>query len=182
MQDLSLHILDIAENSLSAGADTIGIRIHEDRGTDLLMIEVSDNGRGMDEETAKNVFDPFYTTRTTRRVGLGVPLLAQVVKECDGDMRISTEKGRGTTITATFQYSHIDRKPIGDIAETVTVIIAAHPDVNLAFEYRKEGDTYTLDTREIKKELEDVPINTPAMLKYIKKDIKAWLNNPGHMK
>jgi hypothetical protein len=181
MKDLSLHIHDIIENSLSSGADKIRVRIDEDIKNDLLLIEVGDNGKGMDEDMLKNVLDPFYTTRTTRRVGLGIPLLAQAAKECNGDMKITAEKGKGTTITATFQYSHIDRKPLGDIERTLIVIIATNPDIHFIFEHTKNNSSYVLDTDEIKKKLGGLPINSPKAIKIIKNDISIWLNNIKHV-
>ena len=181
MEDLSLHILDIAENSISAGARRIRIKIIEDIKKNLLLIEISDNGKGMDREMFEHACDPFYTTRTTRRVGLGIPLLAQAARECMGDIKISTEKGQGSTITATFQYNHIDRKPLGDIGKTMIVLIASNPDIDFIFEHKKNGNSYILDTANIKKELDGVPINTPAVIKIIKDDISAWLNTTDNM-
>lgn len=176
MEDLSLHILDIAENSITAGADRIGITIREDVSSNLLAIEISDNGRGMDKEMFEHACDPFYTTRTTRKVGLGIPLLAQAAKECMGDIKISTEKGKGSTIKATFQHNHIDRKPLGDIGKTMMVLIVSNPDIDFRFEHSRDDDTYVLDTAEIKKELDGVPINTPEVIKIIKDSISTWLN------
>ncbi len=181
MQDLSLHILDIAENSITAGADRITIKIVEDVKSNLFLLEISDNGKGMDQEMFEHACDPFYTTRTTRKVGLGIPLLAQTARECNGDIKITTEKGKGSTITATFQYNHIDRKPIGDIEKTMIVLIASNPDIDFILEHKKNDDTYILDTSYIKKELDGVPINTPEVIRIIKDDISAWLNQVNNM-
>jgi anti-sigma regulatory factor (Ser/Thr protein kinase) len=181
MQDLSLHILDIAENSITAGADRIKIRIVEDIGANLFLMEISDNGRGMDKEMFEHASDPFYTTRTTRKVGLGIPLLAQSAKDCNGNLKINTEKGKGTTITATFQHDHIDRKPLGDIEKTMIVLIASNPDIDFILEHSRNSDLYILDTSEIKKELGDVPINNMEVIKIIKDDISAWLNQVNNM-
>ncbi|HDH04976.1 MAG TPA: ATP-binding protein [Nitrospirae bacterium] len=181
MEDMSLHILDIAENSITAGASRIRIKIIEDIKSNLLLIEIADNGRGMDTEMFEHACDPFYTTRTTRRVGLGIPLLAQAARECMGDIKISTEKGKGSTITATFQYNHIDRKPLGDIEKTMIVLIASNPGIDFILEHKKDGHSYILDTAEIKKEIDGVPINTPAVIKIIKDDISAWLNHTNNM-
>ncbi len=176
MEDLSLHILDIAENSITAGATEIRIKIIEDIKQNLLLIGISDNGKGMDEEMLKNAYDPFYTTRTTRRVGLGIPLLAQCARESMGDINIKTKKGKGTTITATFQHNHIDRKPLGDIGKTLIVLIVSNPDIDFIFEHKKNDNMYFLDTADLKKELDDIPINTPEVIKIIKDDISKWLN------
>lgn len=142
MEDLSLHILDIAENSVSAGAKRVEIVIHEDAKNDLLTVEINDDGSGMDEETIKKAHDPFFTTKTTRRVGLGIPLLAQAAREAGGYIEITSKKGQGTHIKATFQYGHIDRKPLGDIEETLKTLIIACPGVNFVFEH-KAGDNVT---------------------------------------
>ncbi len=181
MEDLSLHILDIAENSITAGADRINIKIVEDMRKNLLVLEISDNGRGMDPEMFKHACDPFHTTRTTRKVGLGIPLLAQAARECRGDIQVSTAKGKGSTITASFQHDHIDRKPLGDIEKTLIVLIAGSPDIDFIFEHIKDEKTYVLDTAYIKKELDGVPINAPEVIRIIKDDISAWLNQVNNM-
>ncbi len=173
MEDLSLHILDIAENSITAGATRITVRIIEDSAKNLLLIEIIDNGRGMDERMLENALDPFHTTRTTRKVGLGIPLFAQAARECNGDVSLKTEKGEGTTITASFQYDHIDRKPIGDIGQTMIILIMSNPDIDFLFEHKKNDSIYVLDTSEIKKELGEIPINSPEVIKIIKDDISA---------
>lgn len=177
MEDLSLHILDIVENSIEAGADTVEIRLAEDTVKDLLSIEIKDNGRGMDEETAKMVTDPFYTTKTVRRIGLGLPFLKQAAHECEGEFTISSEKGRGTTISACFRRSHIDRKPLGDMGATIMVLIAGNPDINFVFRYKRDDYDYVLDTKEIRDELDGIPINSPEVLAIIRKDIDNGLKN-----
>ena len=181
MKDLSLHILDIAENSINASATEISIKIIEDTRENILSIEISDNGKGMDEETIQKVYDPFFTTKACKRTGLGIPLLAQSAKECSGDLTIKTEKGKGTTIYVSFQYDHIDRKPLGAIGDTLIVLIASHPEIDLIFEHRRNDSIYSLNTSEIRKELDGVPVNAPAVINYIKDDISAWLISTGNM-
>ncbi len=151
MEDLSLHILDIVENSISARARKIEIKIVEDMKEDLLAIEITDDGKGMNEDTLKNVLDPFFTTKAKKRVGLGLPLFAQSARETGGDIRIESKPGEGTRIRATFGLSHIDRRPIGDICESLKVLIVANPDINFVYEYQKDGAGYRLDTMEIEK-------------------------------
>lgn len=148
MEDLSLHILDIAENSISASAKRIEIRIDEDEGRDLLNIEIKDDGNGMDEQTLQKVLDPFFTTRTTRRVGLGLSLLAQATRESDGTIELDSKPGKGTTIKASFRYSHLDRKPLGDIDETLRILVVGHPGIDFLYEHRKNDSIYRFDTRE----------------------------------
>jgi signal transduction histidine kinase len=151
MEDLSLHILDIVENSIRACSKNIEIKIIEDKKKDLLNIEIIDDGEGMDEETLKNVMDPFFTTGNTRKVGLGLPLLAQSAEESGGNIKIKSKPGKGTRVKATFGYSHIDRKPLGDIGKSLKVLITANPDINFIFKYREDGASHHLDKRGIKK-------------------------------
>ncbi|GAG56501.1 hypothetical protein ES703_62108 [subsurface metagenome] len=153
MEDLSLHILDIVENSIRARAKKIEIKIIEDKKRDLLNIEIIDDGEGMDEKTVKNVLDPFFTTKNTRKVGLGLPLLAQSAEESGGSIKIKSKPGKGTRIKATFGYSHIDRRPLGDICKSLIVLIAANPDINFIYEYRENGASYHLDTKELKNDI-----------------------------
>lgn len=154
MEDLSLHVLDIAENSIGAKASRIEIKVVEDIGRDLLMIEIEDNGQGMDEESIKRVLDPFFTTRTTRKVGLGLPLLSQAARESGGDFEIESKVGRGTRVKATFGYSHIDRKPLGNMEATLTTLIAGNPNIDFIYKHKKDGLEYRLDTKEIRARIE----------------------------
>lgn len=148
MEDLSLHILDIAENSIAAAAKRIEIRINEDKDKDLLTIEIIDDGKGMNEHTLQKALDPFFTTRTTRKVGLGLSLLAQAARESGGKVELSSKPHRGTTVKATFRLSHPDCKPMGNINETMCTLVAAHPEINFIYEHRKDNSTYRFDTRE----------------------------------
>ncbi|MBN2538378.1 ATP-binding protein [candidate division WOR-3 bacterium] len=151
MEDLSLHILDVVENSVEAGATEINIRVSEDPARDRLELEIEDNGRGMDRETAARALSPFHTTRTTRRVGLGLPLLAQAAREAGGDIEISSEVGRGTKVTAWFRHGHIDRKPVGDIAATLATLVAGHPEIHFTYEHRDGESDFRLDTDEMRR-------------------------------
>jgi len=177
MEDLSLHILDVVENSIIAGANRIEIRILEDLKNDILSIEIKDNGKGMSEEVLKKVTDPFYTTRTTRRVGLGLPFLFQSAKDSEGDLSITSKEGEGTVVHAYFKHSHIDRKPLGNIVDTLITLIAGSPDIVFLYEHRRNGNTYFLDTKEIKAELEEIPINSAEVIKIIREDIQNGLKD-----
>lgn len=151
MEDLSLHILDIAENAIQASATLITVEIEEHRDEDLLLIVISDNGRGMDSETVNRVLDPFYTTKTGstgKRVGLGLPLLAEAARQAGGELKVSSNPGEGTEVRATFSLSHIDLKPLGDIAATLQTLMTAHPEIDLKFSYSGEDGDVTFDTRE----------------------------------
>lgn len=134
MEDLSLHIMDIAENSLRAGARHVGIRLIEDRNNGLLTLEISDDGKGMDDAEKREAADPFFTTKEGKRFGLGLSLLAQSAEEAGGSMTVESKAGKGTTVTAKFVLGHVDRKPLGDIEKTVRCLTSAHPDV--IFEFR----------------------------------------------
>ena len=147
-----MHILDIVENSIAAMAKRIEIRIDEDQEKDLVTIEIKDDGKGMDEQTAKKALDPFFTTRTTRKVGLGLSLLAQAAKDSEGMFDLSSESGKGTTVNATFRLSHPDCKPMGDIGQTIQVLVTSHPEIDFLYEHKNDNSTYRFDTREVRKE------------------------------
>lgn len=175
MEDLSLHILDVAENGITAGADLVRITVREDLGSDRLEITVEDNGRGMDAEFLRRVLDPFVTTRTTRKVGLGLSLFQQSAQEAGGDLRIESTPGKGTKVTVCMSHSHIDRKPMGNLADTLVTLIEGNPGVDFVYSHRKNGGEYLFDTREIRTELEEIPINNPAVVGFIKENLIAGL-------
>ena len=139
MEDLSLHVLDVAENALAAGADRIEVRILEESKGNALSIEIKDNGFGMDEETASQALDPFYSSKPGKRVGLGLPLLAQAARETGGSIEIKTMPGQGTVVRATFRPDHPDLKPMGDMLETMAALACGHPQVVFVFEHRRNG-------------------------------------------
>ncbi|HHW01622.1 MAG TPA: ATP-binding protein [Thermoanaerobacterales bacterium] len=168
MKELSLHVLDIVQNSISAGASLIEIKICEDIKNDLMIIEIKDNGRGMDEHTLEKVKDPFFTTRTTRKVGLGIPLFEQAAKCCGGQLDIYSRIGVGTSIRASFIRSHIDRPPLGSMADTMVLLVAANPELDFIYRHRVDDREFVLDTREIKRTLQDVPVSNPMVLDWIK--------------
>lgn len=175
MKELSLHILDVVQNSLGAKASLIEININENIKEDLLIIEIKDNGTGMSKEMSKKLIDPFFTTRTTRKVGLGIPLFAQAAKSCGGDFNVHSEKGKGTAIEASFVLSHIDRAPIGSMVDTMVSLVAMRPDVDFVYRHCVGDEEFILDTREIKKTLQEVPISNPMVLTWIKKFIEENL-------
>ncbi|MBN2077881.1 MAG: sensor histidine kinase [Spirochaetes bacterium] len=168
MEDLSLHILDIVENSTMAGATMVEIRIEEDGTNDMLMLTVKDNGAGMDGKTSKAVRDPFTTSRKTRRVGLGIPLLEQSAREAGGGIVIDSEPGKGTTITASFGLSHIDRRPLGDLASTIITLIMGNPGIDFLVHVDAAGLSAELDTREVRSTLGETPITHPRVLETIR--------------
>jgi Histidine kinase-, DNA gyrase B-, and HSP90-like ATPase len=180
VQDLSLHILDIVENSLAAGAGRVEIRIEEDLRADRMVLEIIDDGCGMDETMVKQALDPFFTTKTVRRVGLGLPLLAEACRICDGELCLQSCPGEGTTVKATFQHSHLDRKPLGQMGDTLITLIVGHPEVDLLYEHRKDGKVFSLDTREIKSDLGDVPLNAPQVVSALRTLISSGLEELGN--
>ncbi len=167
MEEISLHILDIAENSLRAGAKNVEILVVRDRSQDLLKIDVRDDGRGMDAETLAQVRNPFFTTKQ-KKTGLGIPLLAQAAEQAGGGLTIDSAPDSGTRVTVTFQWSAIDRPKMGALADTLLTIIAGHPELDMVYEEWVDGEVFRLDTREIKNELDDVPINSPAVFEALR--------------
>jgi anti-sigma regulatory factor (Ser/Thr protein kinase) len=174
MKDLSLHILDMAENSIEAGASRIEVSMTEETAEDRFTLRVADNGRGMKaEEKAANLY---LTTKAGKRFGLGIPLLAQAAQACDGRLSISSRPGMGTTITAEFRRSHIDRKPLGDVASTMVTLICGHPGIDFMLSYSVDGSSiFSLDTAKLKEALGGVPVNLPAVLRLIREDINEGL-------
>lgn len=168
MQELSLNILDITQNSVKAKATLIEIEIEKIPTLKQLVIKIGDNGCGMSVETLKNVIDPFYTTRTTRKVGLGVPFFKMSAEMTGGSFSINSTLSVGTNITATYFYEHIDMMPLGDMAATMVSLISVNPDIEFVYTYKIGDEGFTMDTREIKVILEGLPINSNEVLAFIK--------------
>lgn len=179
MLELAMHILDIAENSVRAGAKLITIRILEDLEKDLYVMEIADDGRGMNAGDRQRALDPFYTTKKVRKVGLGLPMLQNAARNTGGAFRLDSAVGRGTTVTANFRRGHIDRQPLGNIASSLLGLILGNPGVDFLYHHRVDGRSYTLDTRELKKELEDVPLSHPEVTKFIRENINEGLKEIG---
>lgn len=166
--------MDVAENGITAGSELIEIFIDENRIENLLKVVIKDYGKGMSSEMVSRVTDPFVTTRTTRRVGLGLSLMKEAAKRCGGNFSIESEPGKGTVVTATFRYDHIDRAPIGDIAGTITMLIAGNPDIDFVYDHVIDGNRFAIDTRELREELEE-SLTDPALLFHLKKQIEEEL-------
>lgn len=175
MLELAAHIFDIAENSVRAGATLVEIIIDEDDEKNLLSIEINDDGKGMSEDEIAKVFDPFYTTKTVRRVGLGVPLLTDAARRTGGDLALTSKPGVGTKVKATFQLDHLDRQPMGNILSTIRNLIAGNSSIDFLYKHRHNDRRFSLDTREIRNEIGDLPINHPEILKYIRGVIEEGL-------
>ncbi len=175
MKDLSLHILDIAQNSISAAARTIGISIHENLAANTLVIEVHDDGRGMPAHVLSRVADPYYTSRTTRKVGLGIPLFKQSARASNGDLHIESEEGRGTTLKATFTHNHLDRPPLGDMAGVMVLLAGANPHIRFIYTHRVQNEVFVFDTDQVKEALDEVPVNDPQVMRFLKEMINENL-------
>jgi len=179
LEDLSLHILDIVENAIAAKAKKIGISIIEEPKRDQLVIEIEDDGIGMDEEVSQKAIDPFFTTRSSRRVGLGLALMAQAAQEAGGTLRIESELGKGTKVTATFQYRHIDRKPLGSMVETMTTLLLGNPELDISYSHEKEGKSYLLKSQALKERFKDRSLAGPEAIQWLRKHLKEGLAQIG---
>lgn len=176
MTELALHILDIAQNSISAQASLIEIIIYEDVKTDLLTIEIIDNGKGMNEKEVMKATDPYFTSRTTRKVGLGLPLFKQAAEQCAGSFSLQSFPGKGTKVKASMQHSHIDRQPIGDMPGTIALLASSNPDIDFIYKHITNKGRFTFDTREVKTELDQIPMTHPKVIKFIREMIQENLD------
>jgi hypothetical protein len=144
-----------------------------------MVVEIVDDGCGMDEERTRRALDPFFTTKTVRRVGLGLSLLAEACRVSNGEMQIQSCPGKGTRVKAIFQHSHIDRKPLGNIRDTLITLMTGHPHLELLYEHRKEDKIFSLDTREIKADLGDIPLDAPQVVSALRTLIQSGLEDLG---
>ncbi len=168
MRELSLNVLDIAQNSVVANATVIEIEIIENSTTNDLFIGIYDNGKGMSESQLESVLDPFFTTRTTRKVGMGVPLFKFAAEMTGGKFEIESEEGVGTKVKAYFKTNHLDFTPIGDMASTVISLITMNLNIDFIYKRSLDKKSFTLDTRQLKEILGDVPLNEPSIAQWIK--------------
>lgn len=175
MKDLALHILDILQNSVIAGATLVKLQIDEIPDQDEYRIRFIDNGKGMDSEMVKHVTDAFFTTRITRKVGLGLPLLKQNAERTGGRMIIHSEPGKGTEVDVVFVYNHIDRLPAGDISGTLALTVSSYPAVDFMYTHNTPEGTFIFDTIEIKETLGDLPISNPKVIAFMKNLIRENL-------
>lgn len=167
MKEIALHILDIVQNSITADAGLITVRVFIDKEDDSLAVEVDDNGRGMDADMLARVTSPFTTTRTTRKVGLGIPLFKAGAEAAGGSFSISSRPGSGTQVRAVYRLSHIDRPPLGDIASVIHTLMVCNPEIDFVFEAGYGGKTFAANTAEIKKTMDGVPIG--------QSEVSLWL-------
>ena len=177
MRELSLNVMDVAQNSVRAQASLVKITVSESDRDDYLNISIEDNGCGMTEEQVQQVIDPFFTTRTTRKVGLGVPLFKLSAEQTGGSFDISSKVGVGTVTTARYIKSSVDMTPLGDINSTVKLLIQCNPDIDFVFEHSTDIGEFTLDTRELREVLEGVSLDTPDVLQWIASFLEENTNN-----
>ncbi len=167
-----MNILDIAQNSVRAGASLTGITLTVDDAADRLTLVIQDNGCGMDAGMVQRVIDPFYTSRTTRKVGLGIPFLKMAAEMTGGSLSIDSTPGVGTTVTANFSIQNIDRMPLGDLAGTMTALMQCNPDIDFIFTLRRKDELFVADSREMKVILESVPISNPQVALFLQEFIE----------
>ena len=172
MTEISLNILDIAENSVKAKASLIEISIDADFSSNILSVIIKDNGCGTTKEQVTNVTDPFYTTRTTRKVGLGVPFYKAAAESTGGSFSITSSEGVGTAVIANFVLDNIDRMPMGDICATIHTLIVMHSEIDFLFNYKVNDNSFVLDTKEFRKIWGDIPFNSPEVSSYIKEYLR----------
>ena len=163
-----MNVLDVAENSVAAGSTLTSITVEIDTAKRLLAVTIADNGKGMDEETVRRVTDPFYTTRTTRKVGLGLPLFREAAEATGGALHIRSQPGRGTTVRATFTLGHIDLAPLGDMTGTVVGLVQCNPKIDFVYRVVADGEEFCMDTREVRDILEGVPLSTPEVAVFLR--------------
>jgi anti-sigma regulatory factor (Ser/Thr protein kinase) len=179
MFDLSLSIMDLAENGIRAEANLVEIYLDINFESDILILKIKDNGKGMEKDFVKNITNPFVTTRTTRKVGLGIPFTKQLADLCEGNLTINSEVGIGTEIVLKIKYSHIDRPPLGDIAQTFYSLSVLNPDLDFIFSFNVNENKFLLDTRDWREVLGDLPLNEPSISIALKNEIlsnikKIW--------
>ncbi len=172
MEDLALHILDIAQNAVEACASRVAIELLEDEAAGLLRIEIRDDGRGMTREQVERATDPFFTTRTTRRVGMGLALLSAAARAAGGEVAIESRPGEGTRVTAAFRLDHVDLAPIGDLETTLLVLLAGNPGLDLSFAHSRGGRSYELRSAELRAALEGESLSSPAGIAVLRAAIR----------
>ena len=176
MKEISLHVLDIVQNSIAAKASEVKILITENIEENIFKLEIIDDGSGLKEEEVESVLDPFVTSRETREVGLGLPFLKKAAEDCNGSFTINSQKGKGTEIEAIFEYNHIDRAPLGDITSTIISLISLNTEIDFFYEHICDENKFVFNTREIKKEITGLKINHPEIINWIEEYIKENLS------
>lgn len=178
MQELSFHILDLVENSISAGATEIRIVIFEDEENDLMVLDIDDNGSGIPEDILPGITDPFVTTRTTREIGLGLTLTKEAARDCEGNLLVKSKFRKGTRVRAQLRFYHINRDPLGDIADTIAMLMITNPQIDFIYRHETKDGAFEINSGEIKEVLgEDVPLHNPKVIKFIRFEIGSGLRD-----
>ncbi len=172
MVELSLHVLDIIQNSVEAGARTVRVSVRESVDENAIHLTIEDDGKGMDPDLMVKVSDPFFTTRTTRKVGLGIPLLKQIAEASGGDLKISSQIGKRTMVSVRFRRDHVDRPPLGDMAVTVAVALATNPGIRFVYEHQGPAGEFVFDSMGVQRVLGDVPVTDPAVVQWVKQYLR----------
>ncbi len=178
MKEISLHILDIVQNSIHAESSKVHIEIAESKQQDKIKVCITDDGHGMNTELLKNVQDPFFTTKS-KKTGLGIPLLRQHAEQTGGHMTIESEPGMGTKTEAVFGLTHLDRQPIGNITETIISLIRTNSGIRFIYSHSVDHKTFELDTQEVEKELDGLSIGNPEIIGFLQDMIKENLKEIG---
>lgn len=177
MQNLSMYVLDIASNSIRAEATLIQIEMMNQDEADLISIEIKDNGKGMDEEMMKKVQDPFFSSRTTRKIGLGIPFFKDLSERCEGQFEFTSEVGVGTRIKSSMRKSHWDTPPMGDLGDAIIIAVTANESIHLIFKYMTDYGSFVFDSKEIQELLGDVSITTAEIMLWCKDYINQGINS-----
>jgi hypothetical protein len=177
LREISLHLLDIAENSVTAGANRIKLNLTEAHSRDRLYLSVIDNGKGIPRAFLETIKNPFTTSRSNRKVGMGIPLLNQAAIQCEGELSVRSQLGKGTQIWADFRLSHIDRMPVGDLAATYTGLVLGHEDRNWVLRYQVDRSVFYLDDIQIKNEMDGIPLSEPPINSYLRNLIEKEIQN-----
>lgn len=178
MEDLSLHILDIAENAVEAGATRIVIAINENEARNILTIRISDNGQGMSQRTARRALDPFFSTKG-KKTGLGLSLLAQAAEQCGGGLVLTTARGRGTRVAARFRYDHIDRPPLTNMKGTLCSLVFGHTEVAFRYCHRHNGRVFLFDSRRVLPHVKNTFLPTPETIRAVRNTLQSGLEKIG---
>lgn len=167
MKELSLHLLDIAQNSVRGEAKNIDIEVKEEKHLNDLIISINDDGIGIPKDMMESIMSPFTTSRTTRRVGLGISLFAATCESCEGDFRIESQVGKGTKVLAKMKYDHIDRPPLGDVASTLVGLFSSYPEIRFTYKHGYNKESFEVDTDQIKEILDGTPMSNPQVFSWL---------------
>jgi anti-sigma regulatory factor (Ser/Thr protein kinase) len=178
IEELDMHLLDLVQNAFTAGASEVEVRVRCDAQTDRLTLEVSDNGRGMDEPTLQAVRRGYYSSKSSKSVGLGIPLLRETAEHCNGRFLIESRVGKGTTVVAEFQMSHMDLPPFGDLAATFLAMLVTTDASSVRINYRCDGRALDIDTASMSDLLGDVPLQHPEVVQFLKGYIQERIHEP----